>query len=158
MTSAAAVRTARPNDAEGIAHVHVQAWREAYAGVMSDKVLANLSEERRATWWRHVIENETATRCAVAEYDGNIIGFASAGPTRDDDATRDLELFTIYTLESMYGTGVGSALLEAVIGDAPATLWVAEDNPRAHAFYAKKGFEPDGATRFDGIAEVRMVR
>jgi GNAT superfamily N-acetyltransferase len=158
MTTSASVRTARPQDAEGIAHVHVHAWPESRSGVVPDTVLATRSEERRAFWWRHVIENEASTRCAVAEHDGEIIGFASAGRTRDDDAPRELELFTILTVASMYGTGIGSALLNAVIGEEPASLWIAEDNPRAYAFYRKNGFELDGSTRFEGVAEVRMVR
>ena len=158
MKSPATIRSARPDDADGVARVHVQGWRQTYAGLMPERVLANLSEERRAVWWRHVIENETTTRCAVAEKDGEIIGFASAGPARDDDAARELELFTIYTLSPMYGTGVGHALLSAVLGEEPAMLWVAEGNLRAQAFYRKNGFELDGSTKFDGISEVRMLR
>jgi GNAT superfamily N-acetyltransferase len=158
MTSSASVRTAHTQDAEGIARVHVQAWRASHSGVVPDTILASQSEERRATWWRHIIENEASTRCAVAEHDGQIIGFASAGRTRDDDAPRELELFTILTIATMHGTGVGSALLDAVIGEEPASLWIAEDNLRAQAFYRKNGFEPDGSTRFEGIAELRMLR
>jgi L-amino acid N-acyltransferase YncA len=158
MKSPATIRPARPDDADGMAHVHVQGWRETYTGIMPDKVLANLSEERRAVWWRHVIENEPTTRCAVAEKDGEVVGFASAGPARDDDAERDLELFTIYTLSSMYGTGVGQALLDTVLGEEPAIVWIAEQNERAQAFYRKNKFELDGATKFDGISEVRMLR
>jgi hypothetical protein len=33
-------------------------------------------------------------------------------------------------------------LLDAAVGSAPAFLWVAVDNPRAHAFYARNGPEP----------------
>jgi hypothetical protein len=33
------------------------------------------------------------------------------------------------------------------IGDAPAYLWSAEDNPRAQAFYLRNGFGDDGTRR-----------
>jgi RimJ/RimL family protein N-acetyltransferase len=39
---------------------------------------------------------------------------------------------------------------------------VAEDNPRAHAFYRRNGFAPDGtrqiADTLEGMATVRMIR
>jgi hypothetical protein len=37
-------------------------------------------------------------------------------------------------------------------------VWIAEQNERAQAFYRKNKFELDGATKFDGISEVRMLR
>lgn len=68
----------------------------------------------------------------------------------------------INILASHYGMGVGQALLDAAIGDRPASLWVAEDNPRAQAFYRRNGFALDGARdtieRLENMAEVRMVR
>jgi hypothetical protein len=40
-----------------------------------------------------------------------------------------------------------------------AVLWVADPNPRAHAFYRREGFEPDGGQATDfGVREIRMVR
>jgi hypothetical protein len=42
---------------------------------------------------------------------------------------------------------------------APATLWVADPNPRAQAFYRKNGFVADGTVKTeDDVREVRMVR
>jgi RimJ/RimL family protein N-acetyltransferase len=43
----------------------------------------------------------------------------------------------------------------------PAYLWALDDNPRAHAFYRRNGFELDGAEQFDElwqVTEVRFVR
>ncbi|MGO2359488.1 MAG: GNAT family N-acetyltransferase [Brachybacterium tyrofermentans] len=44
----------------------------------------------------------------------------------------------------------------------PASVWVAEDNPRARRFYEKLGFTPDGATQVEeqlaNIRDLRMVR
>jgi acetyltransferase (GNAT) family protein len=59
-----------------------------------------------------------------------------------------------------HGTGVGAALLEAVVDpEEPAALWVADPNPRAQAFYRKHGFVADGAAQVEGgMREIRMVR
>ena len=55
------------------------------------------------------------------------------------DAPRDLELESLYVLASRHGSGAGQSLLDAVISDRPAYLWVADNNPRARAFYTRNG-------------------
>ena len=78
------------------------------------------------------------------------------------DGPRDLELWGIYLLAEYHGSGIGQALLDAAVGDRPASLWVAEDNPRARAFYSRNGFEPDGGRRveeeWEHMVVVRLVR
>jgi len=64
---------------------------------------------------------------------------------------------------SAHGSGAGQALLHAAVGDSPAYLWAADDNPRAEAFYRRNGFDPDGGVErqtFHGaeMVTVRMVR
>ena len=51
-------------------------------------------------------------------------------------------------------------LLDAAIGNGGAHLWIAEDNPRAFAFYLRNGFVPDGATATHELAgtPVRILR
>ncbi|WP_439688481.1 GNAT family N-acetyltransferase [Curtobacterium sp. SP.BCp] len=66
----------------------------------------------------------------------------------------------LYVLARAHGSGAGQALLDAALGHRSASLWVAEDNPRAQAFYRRNGFTVDGATSSFGPIErsVRMVR
>ncbi len=45
------VRPATVDDASGIARVHVQSWREAYARQLPADLLAGLEEEPRAIRW-----------------------------------------------------------------------------------------------------------
>ncbi|MFZ5868948.1 MAG: GNAT family N-acetyltransferase [Actinomycetota bacterium] len=75
---------------------------------------------------------------------------------------RRLELHLIYLLAAHHGTGLGQGLLDAAVADAPAFLWIAEDNPRALAFYRRNGFEPDGARdtieAWQHMVVVRLVR
>ncbi|MCY1227884.1 hypothetical protein D9M72_401750 [compost metagenome] len=82
-----------------------------------------------------------------------------SGPSLDrtDDAQ---QLYPLYTYAGFHGSGVGTALLAAVIDDnAPAALWVAHPNPRAQAFYRKNGFVTDEAVKTeDEVCEVRVVR
>ena len=156
------VRRAVPADAGGIAEVHVQGWREAYAHLVPADNLARLSVEQRELRWKEIIQLPDAD-IWVATEQGAVVGFAGAGPNREPDPPRNVELQSLYVLASHYGTGTGQRLLDAVLGDAPASLWVADDNPRARAFYARNGFVPDGTTKMGPLAgtdilEARLVR
>ena len=155
------VRAATVLDAPGIARVHVQSWRETCRGLVADEILdAADVEARRARWWATAITEgaEGTTAVALAEHEGRVVGIASAGQPRDDDASWPVELFVVYLLAEYHGSEVGQRLMEAVIGQQPAALWVADPNPRAQAFYRKHGFDADGAQQDEGIPEIRMVR
>ena len=74
-----------------------------------------------------------------------------------------MELYSLYTLNRTYGTGLGAALLTAALGDSPAYLWVLTANPRARTFYGKPGFRADGKRTvmppdWYELPEMRMVR
>ncbi|WP_301530818.1 GNAT family N-acetyltransferase, partial [Corynebacterium variabile] len=102
-------------------------------------------------------------RCWWRRTPGGIVAWASGGPGRDDDAPVDRELEGIYSPARVHGSGVGQLLLDAVIADSPAYLWVLDGNARAEAFYRRNGFRRDGAEREHAVAgiprtTVRMVR
>ena len=166
------IRPATPEDAESIAQVHIASWREAYAGIVSSEVLAGLDVEQRTEQWRRVIDDaargEKHVWVAEDDEDGHITGFASLGPSRDEDADRPpLEIYTIYLEPHAWGHGVARklmrTLLEAVPEGSSVTLWVLAANERAQHFYRRNGFVADGIERLEGcgdeqLREVRWVR
>lgn len=152
------VRPAVLEDAERIAEVQRTSWRAAYAHLLSAEFLAALPAH--VEMFRSGIER--GANLSVAEIGGELVGYALAGRPRDEDAPRELQLWHLYQLPTAHGSGTGQALLDAVLGDRPAQLWTAEDNPRANAFYRRNGFEPDGARKveddWEGLVAVRLVR
>lgn len=155
------IRPALVEDAPAIARVNVMSWRETYAHILSPAFLAALDEDAVAQRYARGIASPGST-FVVLELDGRIRGYAAGGEPRSEDKPRDLELYMLYQHSSQHGSGSGQALLDAVLGDRPAFLWVAEENPRAIAFYRRNGFEPDGAREvaedWESLAEIRMVR
>ena len=161
-------RDAVPHDASALADLHVETWREAYAHLLPDGFFSAEYIAARHRTWHHVLTNpRPATTIRVAETEGAIIGFSWAGepepePEPDAAAPRDRQLFAIYVLAAHYGTGAGQALLTEAIGDEPAFLWVAKENPRAVAFYERNGFRFDGAEQAgahgSAMTAARMVR
>lgn len=156
------VRRAEPADAPTMARVHVDTWRETYRGLMSDAVLDDpaLLSWRERFWTAALTDPKyNQNTAAIASYEGTLIGIAMSGPSLHD-ADEPQQLYLLYAYTAFHGSGVGTALLNAVIDrTAPAALWVAEPNPRAQAFYRKNGFFTDGAVKTeDDVRSVRMVR
>jgi len=160
------VRRAVPDDAAPIGCVHVRAWQVAYRGLMSDEVLNGLSVEQREKMWQHVLAGEESPTVYVAVEDAAVVGFcAVATPSRDEDAELDVaEIVAIYVDPDVWRAGVGRALMDAALADLRAkrwrwvTLWVLAENHPAREFYARFGFEPDGAemTHESDEKEVRL--
>lgn len=154
------VRPAVPEDADAFAACHLACWREAFEELWGSDKFDGFDEQRMAVRRRKEIESGIADHFVVQQEDGEIVGIAIAGPSRDDDAPNLRELYAIYVREAHQGTGLADDLLQAAIGESPASLWVYRDNPRASAFYVHHDFIPDGDERVDaeGILEIRMVR
>ncbi|WP_434172670.1 GNAT family N-acetyltransferase [Clavibacter michiganensis] len=165
MTTHPTVRPAVPDDADGIAEVHIRTWQETYAHLLPAAYLDGLDVAARAEQWRGSLGDASGAPTVVALDDDRIVGFALAGPARDEDPPRPFQLYAIDVVASAHGTGAGAgqALFDAAVGDSPAYLWAADDNPRAAAFYRRNGFARDGGVErqtYQGaeMVTVRMVR
>ena len=151
------VRLAVPGDAAAIARVHVESWHAAYAGLMPAAVLDAFTVEAREPRWRAILTRDApAERTLVIAPGGFVAGFASTGPSRDEDAAPGAaELYALYLAPGSWGTGLGRALLAAAIGDllarghASMTLWVLDGNARARRFYEAAGMRADGAVKVE---------
>lgn len=141
--SEAAIRRALPADAVRIGTMHVQAWREAYAGLIPDEVLARLDADERAAMWRDIIAGGRSV--FVAELDGDILGFGACGPQRDVSLPYDAEISALYVLHRAQRNGLGRRLMAAMAreliaqGHMATSLWVLETNAPARAFYERLG-------------------
>jgi len=153
-------------DASEIADLHVATWKEAYSHLLPADYFSEQYVEGRHRMWDHVLTHPREDmRVRVAETGGTIIGFSWVGPgegLKGQEPPRGRLLYAIYVLAAHYGTGAGQALLDAALGEDPAMLWVAKENPRATAFYLRNGFRFDGIEQVDPhaplITDARMVR
>ena len=138
------VRQAGPEDAAGIARVHVATWRTAYRGLLTDDFLASLNESAYAERWRRTLSG-AADRVYVAENADGVIGFASGGKERAGEGAYSGELYAIYVLREAQGHGHGRRLVQAVVGGLRELrlpnmiVWVLRDNVPARRFYERLG-------------------
>ena len=161
------MRPATPADADAIGRVQVETWRVAYQGLLPDDVIARFDLEARQRLWRDGLARVPRPGSAtfVAELDGDVVGFASVGRSREDEAETEGELYAIYLHPSRWDQGIGRALLERAeesmraYGFERAILWVMEGNERGERFYRAAGWQHDGrkVDAFQGV-EVAELR
>lgn len=143
---AVTLRDAEPADAGAIATVHVAAWRETYAGLLPEEMLAGISVEAREAMWTRILANSGGTLVFVAEDGGRVVGFGSCGDQRDQ-GLRDLgftaEISAIYLLRPHQRQGLGAVMMRRMAhalaerGQEAGALWVLRENLAARRFYER---------------------
>lgn len=139
-----AVRDARPADADRIARIAADSWRDTYRDIFEP---AFIDEFVASTYAPDDLARQAERAAAdpdahflVAERGGEIVAFAQYG-----NGPRGPELSRIYADPAHYGTGAGSALLDELHGRMRGRvdryrLDVHSRNERGRAFYDRRGF------------------
>lgn len=176
----------RPEDAAAYVHAHLVLLETTYAHLVGPdyarlrwaerddrvaEVLADITETAEAdaagrdALRRHLVAHNAR---------GTLVGIACAGSRLQSWEEEVLPGWTppptewnlahLYTMPGTQGTGLGQALLDAVLpGRHPAYLWVFAANSRAIRFYERNGFTDDGFHPSTGpswgdVEMLRMVR
>jgi ribosomal protein S18 acetylase RimI-like enzyme len=156
------IRPAQPEDAMGVARVHVRSWQAAYRNILPAEYLDQLRPEDRAAKYDFASRDTLKPQTIVAVEDGinpaihrfaNIVGFATTMPVTDSDMPGYGELCALYVDPQHWGKGAGLALVSAARaqmlehGFRKAILWVLTGNLRAERFYQNDSWAADGVRR-----------
>jgi ribosomal protein S18 acetylase RimI-like enzyme len=170
------VRAARAADASGLARVQVASWRSAFAGLVPDAVIAELTSEEAvdqfAERWREAITAPPTSKHRVhvaVEKPGEpeILGFAAAGPATDEDLWpgTDGELYELHVMPSVATEGHDQRLLHAVAdtfaedGFSTGYTWALAGDEARVEFLEAAGWAPDGSrASLDMGVKVPVVR
>ncbi|MBL8697330.1 MAG: GNAT family N-acetyltransferase [Alphaproteobacteria bacterium] len=148
---------AAESDSNAIARVYVEAWRHAYAGILPDAALLQMSAERGAAEWSWIVRHRADVQPVfVARAGGDVLGMTSIGLSRGRDrpaggsfepSTLEApvgEIYTLYVAPDAQDRGIGRRLLAAGLAELAqrrctrSMLWVLRDNP-ARFFYERTG-------------------
>jgi RimJ/RimL family protein N-acetyltransferase len=144
------IRRAQERDVPAIAAGHLATWQTAFRGLLPDNVLDGLTVEPFEQSWTLHVQRPSRTNF-VSELAGQLTGFVSVGPSRDEDATPEIaEVYACYLFPGFWGSGHATLLWDAGLAALgpqfhKVTLWVFSENLRARRFYEKMGMSPDGA-------------
>ena len=147
------IRTATLDDASAIAEIYNQGIEDRVATYETRR----RSAEDQQAWLQSIAGRYPAV---VAQVDGEIIGWAGAGPYRDRECYRGIGEFSMYVRRDSRGQGVGDALIAALIVEAERLgLWkllsrIFPFNEASRALCRKHGFREVGVyekhARLDG--------
>jgi ribosomal protein S18 acetylase RimI-like enzyme len=170
------VRGARASDAEGLARVQVASWQAAFAGLVPEAVIAELTSDEAvgqfAERWRDAIGAPPTSKHRVhvaVEKPGEpeILGFAAAGPATDEDLWpgTDGELYELHVLPSLAADGHDGRLLNAVAdtfaedGFTTGYTWALSGDEARIGFLEAAGWAPDGSrSNLDMGVKVPVLR
>jgi GNAT superfamily N-acetyltransferase len=151
------IRAAKPEDAMGVACVHVRSWQAAYRTLLPDAYLDQLRPEDRAKRYEFDSADPRKPHTIVAAEGETICAFATTAPSHDSDLPNHGELCALHVDPGWWGKGIGVALVSAArarlleLGFRSALLWVLAGNFRAERFYRNDGWSPDGVQRTDSV-------
>jgi GNAT superfamily N-acetyltransferase len=158
------LRRATTADAAGIVQVHVDGWQRAHKGLVPDEYAHCQSARLREGFWREELEIEANDRKPwVALVDERIIGFATGGVARDDDADlRTGEIYQLFVAPECWERGIRTNLIEHVSRDLVehgfdrAIFWVLAEDRVMRSFAEHVGWTNDGTTRFEECGESQV--
>lgn len=163
----ATVRPATPSDAAEIARIQADTWAAAYAEFVPEQAVAQLrGREAQAAWAEAVASGQG--HVLLADEGAFTVGFCAATvlPAREDDPLRWGEIGALLVEPRWGRRGHGGRLLGAVAealrgnGALYGLAWVPEPDEASRRFYARAGWEPDGAVRAldTGTGQLREIR
>jgi GNAT superfamily N-acetyltransferase len=167
------VRVGWGDDAAGIAHVQVRAWRHEYAGLLPAEVLEGLDAERFTAVWASSLASprDARNRVLVALERNTVRGFALTGPCADPDvdpvAVGEVSELTVDPDHTRRGHGsrLVQACADTLRADrfGTAVVWLNSEDDVRREFLTSAGWAADGAHREldlhgDGSVRVKQVR
>ena len=139
-----AVRDARPADADRIARIAADSWRDTYRDIFDPEFIDDFLRRNYGpddlVRQAKLAAAEPHAHFLVAERDGDVVAFAQYG-----NGARGPELSRLYADPAHYGTGAGSALLDELHDRLRGRvdryrLDVHSRNERGRTFYDRRGF------------------
>src|SRR4029453_366619 len=127
--------------------VSLSSWRDAYAGILPDAMLVNMSDVRHAAAWQQELNaRDKHSDTLVTEEDDGVFGLVTVGPARRVSRSQleGGEIYRLYVAPERQGEGAGKMLLMAsfdwlIARDVDAVIvWVLAENP-SRFFYEAMG-------------------
>ncbi len=158
MTSAPLICLATPDDVPVLCHLGATTFRETYRTISDPREVDEYADEhftvdKITAWFR-----KPCARTLLALVDGRPAGYAHLRHARVPacvDDRKAIELSRLYLLATAQGSGLGGAMMDAVLAHAreleARTIWLGayDRNVKALAFYARRGFVQVGTHAFE---------
>ncbi len=153
------IRPATATDADVVAALHADSWREVYRGILPDAYLDGDVDEERRLHWRALLSEPRAGFVLVACHGDVPSGFIAV--RRGGEPGYDAVIDSLHVAARWRGSGLGRRLMGCAATRLRAEhassvcLRVYDANRGAIRFYRRLGGQPDG-TGIDPFAGADM--
>jgi GNAT superfamily N-acetyltransferase len=138
-------REAQPGDAEAIAQLHANSWRQTYRGMMPDAFLdGDVVADRLQVWHDRLAHDRPEQFVCLAEDGANLVGFICA--IGNEDPVWGSFIENMHVAQAYKRQGIGTELMQAAAvwlkgrhADLGVYLWAIEANDAARRFYERLG-------------------
>lgn len=143
------IRWSTRDDAESLAVLHRDAWRNAYAGIIPGVALERMLAARGPSWWRRM--HGLGMRALVLDLSAQnprTAGYATLGRLRAAASAPMGEIYELYLRPEAQGIGLGRRLFAAARdelgrhGLVRLHVWALAENATACRFYRAMGGQP----------------
>lgn len=137
---------ATPADADLLAAMHAESWRNAYAGLIpADYLETHAPAERLATWRARMLEGaEAPLEATILRVNGQPAGFSCLMPLAEPGY--GIYLDNLHVMQAYHGRGYGKTLMAHCATRVasqwpgkPLFLYVLDGNTQAREFYRRLG-------------------
>ncbi|WP_130608918.1 GNAT family N-acetyltransferase [Fluviispira sanaruensis] len=160
------IRKAKPEDIPRIAQIHLKSWQTTYKGILPKNYLDSLTEKNKEQEWHKLgLDYPNGQGITwVLENEGEVFGFANAGPQREPPIAGHGEVYCIYILKEFRRMGGGQLLIKEIVkyfksrGYHSASALILKGNPFTD-FYKLIGAEPTEERPFklDGMDLIQIL-
>lgn len=155
------IRKAKQGDEKTLAYIQTQAWRSAFADIISADDMGKYTDVSKAENMYKNVLNSAFASISILELDGKPHCICAWSKARNGSFEDCAEIICIHSLCDNWGRGYGSMMMNHILneiknsGFKSVLLWVFEKNTRACRFYERHGFELTGNTQLSyGAVEV----
>lgn len=157
------IRAGRAEDADQIADLHTQGWRQGYRGLLPAYYLHSIDPEAtRRRWADHFAAPSHLQLLVAVDAADRLLGFTSIGRCYDADCTDEWELWDLWVAAEHRSRGIGADLLTAARALLPPAVdlvvWVLAANRRGLDFYQRHGARDDHKARYSGQSQAVIIR
>jgi N-acetylglutamate synthase-like GNAT family acetyltransferase len=146
------IRPVKESDIPAVAKVHVESWKVAFKGILSENFLEQLKAERFEKVWGDLLKRSNRLNLLIEEHK-NVIGFISFEISAEEKKSTEGEIIALYIDYLSWRHGAGTSLIEQAKihmkknGFETAFLWTMAHNAISRSFFDKTGFILTGEQR-----------
>ena len=147
------IRRAEAADAQSLAYVQTESWKDAFRKIVPEELLLKCTDADHAAQMYRRLLTQGKGYGYLLELEGKPHCIAWWDASREPDMPGFAELICIHSLKENRHKGYGSRMMEKVLEDIRSAgydkvmLWVFDNNLPAIRFYEAHGFSPNGMSK-----------